>query len=388
MTLSHFLQYHNAIPIAFSIMLLGAGGAFAASNPQAIYSENQSVVSIDNTYIASKNLAAYSPRIEITNVSEDEEYYYVSYTFFTVGLEDAVWQDVERGGEMKVSKVDLGQYRDLGLYVTEQLKQIVDREVQRLAETQEIEKKNVTQKKVATKYGGLVGKFLDDKTEELPGYTPVVTPPPPPPPQPFVPSPVPVSQVAVAVVSESAPAPAPEPTPTPVSEPAPVADPNAGVPTMQIIGDTLVRVTIGSSYTDLGASVTGPTQQDLGLPVAVSVNGESVSSVSVDTSTSSEWVIRYTATNSSGTTAVERRVVVYEPIPEVIAPSATSSEPAPTEPVSDPPPEISAPAPEPAPAPATEPAPTEPVASEPAPESTPEPPPVTEPPPPEPAPAP
>ena len=61
----HFLSYNNAVPIAVSVVILGAGGAFAATDPQAIYSAQQRVVAVDNTYIANKDLSSFTPRVEI-----------------------------------------------------------------------------------------------------------------------------------------------------------------------------------------------------------------------------------------------------------------------------------------------------------------------------------
>ena len=52
----HFIQYHNAIPLAVTILVMGAGATFAATDPQAIYSQTQHVVAIDNTYIVGKDL--------------------------------------------------------------------------------------------------------------------------------------------------------------------------------------------------------------------------------------------------------------------------------------------------------------------------------------------
>src|SRR3989344_1008226 len=175
----HFVQYHNAVPLAIGIVVMGAGATFAATNPEAIYSQTQTPISVDNTYIADKDLTTYTPRVQITGVTEDSDFYYVTYTLSTIDVQDYVWQDVSRDEVMKVSKPDLGPYRDLGVYVTGQLKQIIGREGARLSATQEEARKNISQKVVATAYGGLVGKFLDDKTETLPGYTPVVVPPPP-----------------------------------------------------------------------------------------------------------------------------------------------------------------------------------------------------------------
>ena len=51
MSVLNFIQYHNAVPIALGIVVLGAGGAYAATNPESIYSATQTVISIDNTYL-------------------------------------------------------------------------------------------------------------------------------------------------------------------------------------------------------------------------------------------------------------------------------------------------------------------------------------------------
>src|SRR3989344_4230221 len=176
---SHFLQYHNAIPIALGVLFLGAGATFAATNPQAIYSEQQKVVSVDNTNIVGKDLSSYMPQVQITAVTEDADTYYVSYSFLTIDVQDAVWRDVVKNNTMSVAKSALGKYGDLGLYVTGQLNQNISHETDRLKEVQEIERRHVSQKTIATAYGGLIGKILDDKTETLPGYTPVVVAPAP-----------------------------------------------------------------------------------------------------------------------------------------------------------------------------------------------------------------
>ncbi len=172
-----FLQYNNVVPVALSILILGGGSAFAATDPAAVYSAQQQVVSIDNTYIANKDLSAYSPQAQITAVTEDADTYYVAYDFTTIDLVNSTWQDTTKQRSLKVSKAMLGN-NDLGLYVAEQLKENVAAELVRLKDTQEIEKKSVTQKVVATVYGGLIGKMLDSSTETLPGYTPVIAPAP------------------------------------------------------------------------------------------------------------------------------------------------------------------------------------------------------------------
>lgn len=174
--LLHFLSYHNAVPIALSILLLSAGAAFAASEEvqQAVYDHQETVVSIDNTFLVNLNLGSYSPRAQITAVTEDTENYYISYVLSTVDVVDGVWRDVDRSEEMTVAKAVLGSNLDLGVYVTAQLNELIERQVAYLKEVQAIERNQVSQKVVTTTYSGLVGKFLDAQTETLPGYTPVV----------------------------------------------------------------------------------------------------------------------------------------------------------------------------------------------------------------------
>jgi len=175
--LIRFIQYNNAVPVTLGILLLGGASAFAATQPETIFSAEQMVISVDNTYIADKDLSSYTPQVQITGVTEDADNYFVSYIFKTIDVQDSVWQDVEKSDTMPVVKSVLGEYGDLGVYVAEQLGQNISHEVDRLKEVQTVERRNVTQKTVATAYGGLVGKLLDDKTEVFQGYTPVVTEP-------------------------------------------------------------------------------------------------------------------------------------------------------------------------------------------------------------------
>ena len=290
-----FLQYNNAVPIAVSLVLLGAGGAFAATDPGAIYSSSQQVVSIDNTYIVNKDLSTYSPQVQIISVSEDSTNYYVNYNFYTIDLKNGVWQDVTKNEIMNVSKADLGQYRDLGLYVTDQLKQITDRELSYLKQVQAIEQKNVTQKVVATQYGGLVGKFLNTTTEEIPGYTPIVQGPPDTSPQ----------TAAAAAPS----------TPAPDTSSPPAASPtNSGNPSLriQVLGNTPAQIPLHSSYVDLGAVVTDAANDNIGIHTLL--NGTEVAQITIDTSTTSVSTVTYSATDPQGNTvSIDRKVYVYDP---------------------------------------------------------------------------
>lgn len=311
MNLFNFLRYNNAVPVALSIVVLGAGGAFAATSPDTIYSETQRVVSIDNTYLVSKDLSSYSPRTQIVSVTEDAENYYVAYIFYTINLEEAVWRDTAKEKVLKVSKVALGVYRDLGVYVTQQLKENIDAELRRLVETQNIERKNVTQKILATEYGGLIGKVLDTTMETIPGYTPVVV-------APVVPEQH--TQVASAASSVQG---SEVPQPTSSSQ----SSSDAGAPTIQVLGNNPARIPMGTDYADLGAVITGPSPADTSLGVHLFVEGKEVQTVSIDTSSAKVWTIQYEATNANGNVGRASRIVeIYDPAAEAAAAAAQDAE--------------------------------------------------------------
>ncbi|MEK7628861.1 MAG: immunoglobulin-like domain-containing protein [Patescibacteria group bacterium] len=331
--LVQFLFYNNAVPLGLGVLFLGAGGVFAATNPEAILSQTQQIISPDNTYIVTKDLGTFTPRAEIVGVTEDEESYFVAYRFSTIDLVDYVWQDVTKEDVMKVSKALLGETRDLGLYVTEELRQRIDREIAYLSEVQGIEKKQVSQKMVATAYSGLVGRFLDDTVEELPGYVPVIDEPEPPPP---------VESVPQQLNGDTAPPPGENASQQPDnagSSVPPSQSNNTSNPTndltpprIQMLGNNPARLTIGSSYSDLGIVVTDDVTQS---PITqMYLNGNLVTSISIDTSVVGEWVIVYDARDLAGNMATAmRRVEVYDatapitPLPEE-TPTTTPTLPA------------------------------------------------------------
>lgn len=301
--LIHFIQYNNAVPIALGILFLGAGGVFAATNPEMILESQQEIVSIDNTYIANKDIDAFTPRVQITEVTEDDESYFVAYKFTTIDLVDAVWQDVDKQESMQVSKADLGEYRDLGLYVMEQLQQKIDREIAYLEEVQGFEKKSITQKTVATKYSGLVGKMMDDKTETLPGYTPVVK-----------------EDKSVAkwqkpsdennesgiTNNESN----NENNESRITNYESVTNPNG--PSIQILGNNPAWIRLRTQYSDLGALAYN--KDGKSMTIKLLLDGEEVNRVEISTATSSEHTVIYRSTDGDGNTnEAARKVVVYDP---------------------------------------------------------------------------
>ena len=286
-----FIKYHNALPLIFLALFLGFGAAFAA-NPElgenmaaAVITSAQTVVKVDNSLILNVNLDQFLPSAQINAITEDEDNYYVSYTLYTIDLQSGVWNTVSRGQSITVSKKSLGN-NDLGLYVAKQIKEVTDRQLEYLKEVQEIERgKGVTQKTVATTYSGLIGKFLDPKEEVIVGYQPVIPP-------------------------EITPVAAPAPTTSTINTANISSD--TIPPTITIKGNNPATIEIRKAYSDNGVTVTD--NVDTGLGVSITVNGNTVTEIQIDTSVAGEQVIVYTATDSAGnSTSATRTVIIEDP---------------------------------------------------------------------------
>lgn len=307
-----FLSNNNAVPVSISIMMLGGTGAFAATNPDALYSATETVIAEDNTYLVNKDLSSYSPQAQIIGVTEDDEAYYVAYRFTTIALVDHVWEDSVTDKSLTVSKQQLAG-GDLGEYATKQIHEVVEYELSRLRATKDIESKNVSQKIVATEYGGLIGKLLDGKTETLPVYMPVVTPP---------------SDTGTAPLSG---APSDQTSP-PATQGEAVSTAASGALKLQIMGKNPARIPMRSVFADLGVFVSDPPTNDI-ADLHVYLDGTEVQQVQLDTSVPGTHVIRYAATDALGNSAEVSRVVeIYDPNPAPVIPPLASTSAATTTP--------------------------------------------------------
>jgi hypothetical protein len=176
--LSQFLQYNNFVPVALAVLILGGTGTFAATpaGQQALLASAQSVVSVDNTFLIALDVESFEFGATVTAVEETAEYYTVSYDLETVDIVNDIWQPVTKQQEMKVYKAIL-EDNDLGLYVQEELSEVVEHHRQITAQAQKNEQEaGASVKKVATVYSGLVGQFLSTSEEEFESYNQVVYP--------------------------------------------------------------------------------------------------------------------------------------------------------------------------------------------------------------------
>jgi len=176
-----FVKYHNGFVIGLMLALFGGAAIFAADSETRETVLGKEIISqtgVDNTAILAADLDDFDFGIKINDVTEDENNYYVDYSFQTLEIQDNIWQAAQRRASMAIDKLSLAG-KDLGLYVQEQLTQIAQNEQNYLKQVQAAEtKKGPTQIARATEYTGLIGLVLDVKNAILPGYDPVVKPAP------------------------------------------------------------------------------------------------------------------------------------------------------------------------------------------------------------------
>jgi len=355
--LTHILAYHNIVPIGFMALFLSFGITLAAS-PDArgsIVSKNISARSVDNSYILSKDLEAFNPQLGIISIQEDESFYYVSYFYNTISIQDYVWKEGVIENTLSVSKQALGG-GDLGEYVAKELREVLDSKYSYLKEVQKIERQNgLSNKVVSTTYSGLIGKFIKSSEEEFEGYVSVVkkddkivltsaelerreqeaagiaV-------QKEVDAQVSEQVAAVAAASvsrqeveriiearisellaQSATQTTPSAEISTTNTNLDIASPtDTTPPTLTINGNNPAEIEIGVSYSDMGVVVTDNVDENLGYRVFV--DGVLVPSISLDTSTTTTYTIEYNAIDNVGNTATTtREVIVGNATEEIIS---------------------------------------------------------------------
>ena len=94
-------------------------------------------------------------------------------------------------------------------------------------------------------------------------------------------------------------------------------------PTISVSGDNPATVNTGDTYSDLGATITGPSG-DLNLGIDASVDGgatTTVSAIQIDTTAAGTHTITYSVTDQNGLTGTATRTV------NVVDPDASSTNP-------------------------------------------------------------
>ena len=109
---------------------------------------------------------------------------------------------------------------------------------------------------------------------------------------------------------------------SPVSSSGSTSAATATPPVIQINGDNPAIVQVGASYSDLGATITGP-QADLDLGIQTYLNGILESPILIDTTAPATDTIDYVATDQNGLTSTSTRTVIVEP-PSLTLSTSTS----------------------------------------------------------------
>lgn len=176
----NFIKYNNAFTFIAILLFIATASTFAASPElredaiKAVISQKQEVLSLDNTKLLAQDFGKFDSKLQIKEIKEDSENYYVKYGFKTFVIRDYIWQEDGAEKTLSVSRSFLVN-KDLGLYTAQELGEVVDYNLSYLKEAQEIEKKKgETNKVIAVEYGGLIGKFLNSKEKEFSDYQPVV----------------------------------------------------------------------------------------------------------------------------------------------------------------------------------------------------------------------
>ena len=387
----NFVQYNNAVPITLFIIFGVTGAAFAAS-PQvrdataaAVLSQQQQVLAGDNTYLLGLDVPAFDFELQVTNVTEDDTAYYVDYQYNMVDPLDYVWRLYVASTSITVAKTEV-QGKDLGLFISKQLGEVVAAKRAYLLAAQVSERKaGESQKIVSTTYSGLIGRFLDPEQETFEGYTPVINPV-----LPEEPNKGPSGCTAdcdgtpknggPAVVGEVLGA-------STVKNSADGSRASTALISLQIMGRNPSLVPVGAMYVDLGAVLVD--EKNSGVSYDTYLDGKQTYSPEIDTSKEATYAVEYRATDKNGTQiSVTRTIKVLTYADYQTAIQNQVDAPPPPEPTPEPPQESLDQLPtgqaEPTPVEATstpptsepEPAPAEATSTPPTPEPTPEPAPV------------
>ena len=166
----YFLKYNNATVIILAVILILGGGALAAG-PENLGQKRTSIRGLDNTLLLAADLETFNMDFKINLIEQDENYYYIDYSFLDLTVADSAWQYQLREARRKVSKKI---QEDLGVYLTKYLAKHYESRMRELkAEKARAESSGAGRRLEVTEYSGLVGRTLDLAAKVFPGYEPV-----------------------------------------------------------------------------------------------------------------------------------------------------------------------------------------------------------------------
>jgi hypothetical protein len=292
-----FLSYHNAVPLIGIALFVGASATFAATTgvislPALTQSTASPVATLapDVSYLLSADLNSYMPTAQVTGVTEDSSNYYVAYALSTIALSGNAWQQTTENERMTISKVALGAYQDLGLYVASQLQARTAQELSYLKRVQTLAQSDASGTETASAYAGLIGKTLNADSTAIPGYVAVVQNP--------------LPQIASApALPASVTEPQPSPQPAENAPPATQTDQSTASSTADAAtssADTTGTTTVSDTVSATTTATTTTTSNDNS---STSVPSATTTQISSEQNSSQTSTASSTASETATTTA-------------------------------------------------------------------------------------
>ena len=136
-----FIKYNTLTTIIIAVAFIAVASAVASNEDvkkNIIGEEIVETQGVDNTLLLAADLEEFDLEMKIMDVFQDDENYYVDYQFNTLGIQDDVWQEIFNQSQLVVSIESL-EGRDLGLYIMEELGEVIDYEIAYLKEVKENE---------------------------------------------------------------------------------------------------------------------------------------------------------------------------------------------------------------------------------------------------------
>lgn len=168
----HFIKFNNAAVIIIIVVFTASTSVFASETGQELIGEKQTnIEGVDNSLLIDADLDNFDMEFKIEKIEEDEDMYYITYTYLDLVEYNNAWQYQLKEKTRKVSKKLKG---DLGLYLAQELEEEYQARVKELNAKQDEEEKDGEEKRVeVTEYSGLIGGVLDVAAKVFSGYEPV-----------------------------------------------------------------------------------------------------------------------------------------------------------------------------------------------------------------------
>lgn len=172
----HFIKYNNATVLILVVIFIIGSGAWAQTEAGQEFIGEQQIFNegVDNILLLEADLDNFDMEFRIERVEEDDNYFYVTYTYMNLAMVDDAWQYQVQEAIRKVSK---SLKKDLGIYLAEELEEEYEQRIKELRQEQtHASELGVDSTRVeVSEYSGLIGTSLDLVGRVFDGYEPVKT---------------------------------------------------------------------------------------------------------------------------------------------------------------------------------------------------------------------